>query len=154
MSGNLHKTEGYTLLEMIIVLALMALILSVSLPLSFPGWRNESLTSQARMLGVMLKSARMLAISNNTESLVEADLVKHEVRASGVSEPLRIDRHLRVSLLTARQEIEKEKGAIRFFPDGSSTGGTFRLESENRAIAIHVSWLTGLISQERSNVRQ
>jgi general secretion pathway protein H len=35
---------------------------------------------------------------------------------------------------------------IRFFPDGSSTGGRITLRSGRREWHVNVSWLTGAIS--------
>jgi hypothetical protein len=37
-------------------------------------------------------------------------------------------------------------GQIRFFPDGSSTGGRIGLSRNDRRAAVAVDWLTGLVS--------
>ena len=39
-------------------------------------------------------------------------------------------------------------GGIRFFPDGSSTGGSVLLSVDERKWYVTVGWLTGEISQD------
>ena len=40
---------------------------------------------------------------------------------------------------------EQDTGAIRFFPDGSSTGGRVTLMVGERSYAVDVDWLTGRV---------
>ena len=51
-----------------------------------------------------------------------------------------------VKLFTARSELlDGDRGRIRFFPDGSSTGGRVTLASGERRYFVDVDWLTGLV---------
>jgi general secretion pathway protein H len=51
-----------------------------------------------------------------------------------------------MSLITAQSEQANESvGAIRFYPDGSSTGGRIDLSSDDVRYVIDVSWLTGTV---------
>jgi general secretion pathway protein H len=53
----------------------------------------------------------------------------------------------RISLYTAQEEqLNGTTGAIRFFPDGSSTGGGVGLSSATERYDILVDWLTGGVS--------
>jgi general secretion pathway protein H len=52
-----------------------------------------------------------------------------------------------VSLVVAEEEFsEGEQGNIRFFGDGSSTGGRITLEWGNQLRRIDVNWITGEVS--------
>ena len=52
-----------------------------------------------------------------------------------------------ISLSTAQQEqLNAATGAIRFFPDGSSTGGGVGLSLGAERYDIQVDWLTGGVS--------
>jgi pyruvate,orthophosphate dikinase len=52
-----------------------------------------------------------------------------------------------VAFLTAAEEVSRERrGAIRFFPDGSATGGGIRLTQNGRSYLVSVHWLTGQVS--------
>jgi len=147
MSARSDAMEGYTLLEMVIVLALLGLILSVTLPWSSQGTQNRKLDEQARTIATMLKSARMAAIAGNKEGNVKLDFAGKIVAVEGGNEQLVLDQAVSLKMLTARQEANRDGGAIRFFPNGSSTGGIVVLESVGRSTAIRVDWLTGKIER-------
>ena len=42
--------------------------------------------------------------------------------------------------------IDETRGGIRFFPDGSSTGGYIALADDKTEYRVKVDWLTGHIS--------
>jgi general secretion pathway protein H len=141
--------EGYTLVEMILVLGVLALVLSTTLSLNLRGSEARKLQEQARQILMMLKAARTEAIVRNAETGVEADLSTSVLRIRGKSEQLVIDKTLRLTLLTAQQEAMGDKGSIRFFPNGTSTGGVVMLQSAERSAAVRVDWLTAKISLSR-----
>ena len=52
-----------------------------------------------------------------------------------------------LTLKTAQSDIlDNSTGRIRFFPDGSSTGGRLTLTAGDREWIITVAWLTGKIA--------
>ena len=54
---------------------------------------------------------------------------------------------VRLTLFTTTQEqLSPGIGAIRFYADGSSTGGGVRLAQGDRRYDVLVDWLTGRIS--------
>jgi general secretion pathway protein H len=68
-------------------------------------------------------------------------------RAGTGTAPRRIPGGVQVLLITATQEQVDEKiGGIRFFADGSSTGGGVRLVKGNNRDQVLVDWLTGRVS--------
>jgi general secretion pathway protein H len=148
----LEREGGYTFLEMLAVLGLLALVLS----LSFPAGKSTSrqgLESQASQISARLKAARVLAISRNTEVTLEVDLAKRRITISGGEQPLDLSEDIALTMLTARDEVQRGRGAIRFFPDGTSTGGSLSLRLGNRTAVVGVNWLTGKISRETLPVR-
>ena len=149
MSASQHRSEGYTLLEMLVVLGLLGLILSVSLPVSFQSVQSRNLNEQARMVTTVLKTARTEAIIKNKETMVEADVTKNLISFKDGSEYVKLDRKITLKMLTARQEAIREHGAIRFFANGSSTGGMIILQREGHSVAIRVDWLTGKMTRAR-----
>jgi general secretion pathway protein H len=148
MSGRSRGTEGHTLVEMIVVLCLLALILSAALPVNFRGSESRRLLEQAREISMMLKAARTEAIIRNAETAVDADFSANVLAIRG-GKRLIIDKALKLKLLTARQEVAGDRGSIRFFPNGTSTGGVVTLGSEHRSASVHVDWLTAKISLAR-----
>jgi general secretion pathway protein H len=41
---------------------------------------------------------------------------------------------------------DEAAGSIRFFPDGSSTGGRVMIAAGNEKLSVDVNWLTGRVS--------
>ena len=59
----------------------------------------------------------------------------------------KVPKGIRLALLTTSGErIDGETGDIRFFPDGSSTGGHVTLIQGERRSDVFVDWLSGRIS--------
>jgi general secretion pathway protein H len=54
---------------------------------------------------------------------------------------------MRLSITSAREDQpDGHTGRIRFFPDGSSTGGHIVLQRGARRWQVNVAWLTGAVS--------
>ena len=79
----------------------------------------------------------------------ELGIARNIVAIKGRSEHLVLDKTVKLKMLTARQEANRDGGAVRFFPNGSSTGGTVILQSDGRSAAIRVDWLTGKIERSQ-----
>ena len=67
--------------------------------------------------------------------------------ASGRELEVRLPAGLELSVTSALEDRpDAHTGRIRFFPDGSSTGGHIVLRSGRRQWRINVSWLTGQVA--------
>jgi general secretion pathway protein H len=54
-----------------------------------------------------------------------------------------------MKLLTAQSELTEDgKGRIRFYPDGSSTGGRVTILRDTKEWRVEVAWLTGEVRLE------
>ncbi len=137
--------SGFTLLELLVVLTLLGLLLLV-VPPAITSGSGIGLKAAARDVAAGLRRAQGRAIVENREVAFVLDLNAHRFRIDGSgTHPLPDDIELR--LYTAQAElIDAATGAIRFYPDGSSTGGEITLSSESRAFHVGVDWLTGRIS--------
>jgi general secretion pathway protein H len=69
---------------------------------------------------------------------------------SSAADSVPLDPALDISLLTAKSELIGEStGGIRFFPDGSSSGGRIELRLRGDRAAVNVRWSTGTVTLER-----
>ncbi len=140
---------GFTLVEMVVVLLILCMALVVMQAASRPSPELE-LRTAASETAALFREARAIAIRDNREAAVAIDLDAHtlSIDGSGQERPLAPD--LGITLRTASSELIREgAGAIRFFPDGSSTGGRVTLFANERKYYVVVNWLTG-----RTDVRQ
>jgi len=139
-------SRGFTLLELLVVLTLIGLLLVVMPPLITSGG-GIGLEVAARDLASALRTAQSRAISQNREVALVLDLNAHRYRIDPAGAVHALPADLDLGLRTARSElVDRATGAIRFFPDGSSTGGEITLGTEAQTVHVAVDWLTGRIS--------
>lgn len=135
--------RGYTLIEMLAVLAVVALVMAAIPPL-----RPDSglvVEAAARRIAAGLRQARGDAIGGNRQTVFEVDVDARTYAAGGPPQVLAPELSLR--LVTAEGELRSEgRGAIRFFPDGSSSGGRITVSRNERRVAVDVHWLSGKVT--------
>jgi general secretion pathway protein H len=70
-----------------------------------------------------------------------------EYVTSGEHDVRTLPKNIDLKLFTAQTEVENEhRGSIRFYPDGSSTGGRITVSSGERKYLVDVDWLTGRVA--------
>ena len=142
-----HPATGFSLIELIVVLAIAGLIMAVTPPLLSSAMPGLQLKSTARQVAAGLRFARTRAVAQRTEAVLTLDLEARSVTISGREGALSIPDDLDVELVSAVSELEDESlGHIRFFPDGTSTGGRITLGYRGNGYDLDVDWLTGRVS--------
>ena len=120
--------RGFTLLELLVVLALIGVFLAIGAPYissSLPSWQTRS---AAREVAAALRKARSQAIFTDTDSVFSIDVNRRLYSLSGDPTTHPLPAKLHITLYTAQQALfSRSIGSIRFFPDGSSTGGRVTL---------------------------
>jgi general secretion pathway protein H len=137
--------DGFTLIELIVTLAILGL--SLVLVTGYrPPWSGAlSLDGTAGRIAAELRLARSEAIVGNRPVAFNIDLVGHRYRV-GAGASRRLPGDFSIELLTIAGERQgANTGDIRFNPDGSSTGGRIVLADGRRRVAIGVDWLTGRV---------
>ncbi len=131
---SLRSKAGFTLLELIIVMAIMSILMAISIP-SFMGWRqNLKYRETAREVASILREAKSRAITNNLEQQVQFDAInqKYGMRAgdraysthwSDASIPLVTN----WTILDAQVKISE--ASIQFTPNGAASAvGTVSIQ--------------------------
>jgi general secretion pathway protein H len=145
-AGSESGDQGFTLLELVVVLLVMSLALVVvTQSLRRPSPELE-LKLAAATVASAFREARSLAIRDNREMPVTVDLDAHTVRIGTPDADRSLGSDLGISLHTATSEMAgKGVGSIRFFPDGTSTGGRVTLFANAQKYDVSVDWLTGWV---------
>lgn len=135
--------RGFTLLELLVVLLLMTLIVGVVPPMLSGGMASAEVKGAARQLAAALRYARSEAIVQQRESALVLNVERRRYKISGLRREYQLADKLQISVVTAQQLADGTRGAIRFYPDGSSTGGRISVGDGKRNYLIDVDWLTG-----------
>lgn len=138
--------RGFTLLEMLVALVIGVLLVTLVPPLLSGLGGGVELRSAARQLAAGLRSARNQAVTRQQEAVLTLDLAQHRFGVSGDPRVIALPDSVAFNLYTAQSELlDQTTGNIRFFPDGSSTGGAITVSNPKIAYRINVDWLTGAV---------
>lgn len=141
-----RSESGFTLLELIVALAVVALVLAVTVPRLDIG--AGGLRADEHALLSALRLAREQAILTETETAFTIDLetLRWSVPAAGAQGVL----SGRASLVVMADIGEKgpRTAAVRFLPDGASSGGEFLLQAGEGRRTVRVDWLTGRVTAD------
>jgi general secretion pathway protein H len=141
-----RRRGGFTLIELLIVVAIAAIAVTITPPLIAQAMPGVELKSAARQLAAALRYARSRAATAREESTLTVDVEARTFRVSGREQTQRLSERLHIELIAAAAETPGEQvGAIRFYPEGGSSGGRITLKRDERQTAVDVDWLTGRI---------
>lgn len=130
-----RRLAGFTLIETIVVLAILGLALGIVA--GFLPKRNDTLelrTASGQVAGI-LRLARARAISESRPVRVMAAADGHGVMVDGTKRPV-------LPAVVLRMAGPPE---IRFAPDGSASGGGIQVVGAKRSSLVRVDWLTGRV---------
>ncbi|MFU8787966.1 MAG: GspH/FimT family protein [Methylobacter sp.] len=149
LTSKSQAQRGFTLLELVVVLFVVVLGFSViGLNLS-SGSDSTEIKAAARDMVSALRYARGQALMTREETTVAINLDNKSYTVSGRDKQYKIPETIDITVVTAQTELTGEGAAnIRFFADGSSTGGRVTLERGQTAWKININWLTGQIELE------
>lgn len=138
---------GFTLLELMAVLALMALFLGLVLPSLLRSWERQKHRAALRGLTIALRTARSEAVTGRRQVRLFFNLktggysLEGSTQAGALTGIKLTDAHL------VWQNQEKSQGYIAFYGDGSSSGGQLALvEPGGPRYLLRVKPITGKVT--------
>lgn len=139
------RCEGFTLVEMLVVLAIVALTTTFAMPLLSSGSDGLRLDMASSELAAAFRVTRSAAITRNAQMALFIDVDRRTFESSVVSErPFAPDVEAKLTVASAMQSAASN-GGFQFFPDGSSTGGDVTLSLRGKQTKLCVDWLTGTV---------
>ena len=110
------------------------------------GNQTTKLQAAARDIASALRYAQGEALLTRIPVSVAINLDDNSYRISNRDKNYTLPAEIDISLVVAEQEFGYGEGQIRFFADGSSTGGRITLEWGKQLRRIDVNWITGEVS--------
>ena len=128
-------------------MVIMAMAYTLAGPMVSAGVSGTELKASARQLAAGLRKARSEAVSRRRETVLKIDVEGHQFQLSGDPRTYALPKAVAIKLFTAQSElVSGTTGAIRFFPDGGSTGGRITVSAHERDYDVDINWLTGQVT--------
>jgi len=138
--------QGSSLIEVLIVMAILALVAAVALPSVRPPDRAHSLRSIAADIAGRLRAARATALAENREVAFAFDAERRAYAVEGTGPPQPLPPAIELSITTAREFVrEAQDVKVVFFADGTSSGGAIKLSEAQQSVTITIAWLTAAV---------
>ncbi|MBB4130900.1 MULTISPECIES: GspH/FimT family pseudopilin [unclassified Xanthomonas] len=137
------RTRGTSLLEMLLVIALIAMAGVLAAAALNGGIDGMRLRTAGKAIASQLRYTRTQAIATGTPQRFLIDPQQRRWEAPGGHHG-DLPSSLEVRFTGARQvQSRQDQGAIQFFPDGASTGGRIDLRVKDAIWRVDVGWITG-----------
>jgi general secretion pathway protein H len=141
------RDAGFTLLETLAVIAIVAIVMAVIGPALTRPSERFALAMASQEIAAVLKLTRSTAVTTNSEQLFFIDVQKRSFGSSAIKQKSFAEA-IQVAFKVAEPErLSEFRGGIRFFADGSSTGGELLLTHKSKSTALCVHWLTGRLTE-------
>lgn len=142
------RARGFTLIELLVVILIISLVYAVVPPI-FNRGKSAQLQQSAREMMTGLRWARSEAVSKRKSVALWVDTTDKTFSVETRKRIFKLPESSEVRVTTVESEIAGPKAGIRFFPDGSSTGGRVELTADDDGYLLAVDWLTGSVDLER-----
>lgn len=144
IDGAAADESGFTLLEAVCALAILALVAAVIVPALPRGTSRTMFEAQALQAAALLKQDRMTAMQRGVMVATIVDAAQGAITSGAGGQALRLPRDVALSAVLAQTCRGRAAGStIQFFPSGMSCGGTIILSRLGFVLEIRVNWLTG-----------
>ena len=136
--------DGFTLLEVVCVVAIISLVAAIILPAIPRGTPRARIEAYALETASLLKADRIAAMRRGSEVATEVDAGSRSVRSGAYGRTVRVPDDVAFDATLAARCGERRAGTtISFFASGMSCGGTIALTRQGVGYQIRVNWLTG-----------
>ncbi|WP_165782414.1 GspH/FimT family pseudopilin [Solilutibacter silvestris] len=144
-----RQQQGFTLIEIVLVMALVALATALVASTISRNSGGQRLRDAAQQIAMGLRQARTEAMRSQLPQRFVLEPQQHRWAIVGRNaRPL--DPDLEVTMESGRELAQNaQQGVIVFFPDGASTGGRVTLARNGQRWRSDVNWITGEVTLQR-----
>jgi general secretion pathway protein H len=140
-SWNVDRGAGFTLIEVMAVMLIIALVASLAVTM-MPGTGRAGLKALTLQTASLLRRERLGAILTGRDREVSLDGERRVLVGDG-GDIVALPRDVVLDILGADALWSGRQAVVRFHPDGASTGAVLKLSREKAEYEIRVNWYTG-----------
>ncbi len=145
-SWNVDRGAGFTLIEVIAVMLIIALVASLAVTM-MPGTGRAGLKALTLQTAALLRRERLGAVLTGHDREVSLDGERRVLVGDG-GDIVALPRDIVLDILGADELWSGRQAVVRFHPDGASTGAVLKLSREKAEYEIRVNWYTGGVAIE------
>jgi general secretion pathway protein H len=136
--------QGFALIEMLCVLAIIGLLAAIILPAIPRATTRAKLESYAVQTAALLKADRNAALRRQVQVTTQIDAETRSIRSGVTGRVIRLPSDVSLDAMLASRCADRNAGrSIDFFPSGMSCGGVIALARPGMGFEVRVNWLTG-----------
>ena len=136
--------QGFALIEMLCVLAIIGLLAAIVLPAIPRATTRAKLESYAVETAALLKADRNAALRRQIQVTTQIDAETRSIRSGVTGRVIRLPSDVSLDAMLATRCADRNAGrSIDFFPSGMSCGGVIALVRPGMGFEVRVNWLTG-----------
>jgi general secretion pathway protein H len=143
-SWNVDRVAGFTLIEVVAVMLIIALVASLAVT-NMPGTGRAGLRALTLQTASLLRRERLGAILTGRDREVSLDGERRILVGDG-GDIVALPRDIALDILGVDALWSGRQAVVRFHPDGASTGAVMKLSREKAGYEIRVNWYTGGIA--------
>ena len=148
MRHQFRLNRGFTLIEIMLVLVMIAVMVAITATFMSGSLEQAKIRAVSKNLISALRYTRGQAVIKHEQKTIIFNVKDRTYRAPK-KKLVQIPEEVEMNLYTIESDIvDEDTGKIRFFSDGSSTGGWVKLTYRNKIWKININWLTGEIRLE------
>ncbi|WP_352814579.1 GspH/FimT family pseudopilin [Mesorhizobium sp. M0207] len=141
-----NTRAGFTLVEMLVVLAIMAVVAAIAAPGIARNYRTRNLETLTSEIATRLRLSRTSAIATARPKQIvinpRAGTIRFDER-----DTLVLPEDIEMTVTTGLETVAADRQAtLTFLPDGSASGVDIGLQRKGQTVRIEVNWLTGLVT--------
>ena len=136
--------SGFTLLEMVCVVAVVGLLAAMAVPRPHAGTSRAGVEQLARRAASMLKVDRYAAVRARKTVTTNLNVRAREISSGSGRASLRVPDDVSITATVSTScGATKDAASISFYADGRSCGGSLTFARDRAAYEVRVNWLTG-----------
>lgn len=141
---DVRGDAGFTLLEVICVLAIIAMLAAIALPAIPRATSMPQIDGYAVETVALLNADHAAAQRQHREIATAVNAPERMIQSGASGRILRFPSDITVQALLAARCNDRPAGAtIRYLPSGMSCGGVITLTRSGAGFQVRVNWLTG-----------
>ena len=148
----MRAQDGFTLLEMVGVVAIVAMLAAILLPMVPRATTRPRLEAYAIEAAALLKADRTAAMRRRGQITAQVDAPGRAIRSGSTGRILQVPDDVSFQAMLPQTCNERPaRSTISFFAAGTSCGGTIVLSRLGTGYEVRVNWLTGGIEVAARN---